>query len=662
MAFGDPENGVIHRVGTCAPKSLAESIGGSVKETLFPDDPFRQFKSQTAKRKWLLAAQYVFPILEWGPKYSLSLFRSDLISGLTIASLAIPQGISYAKLANLPPILGLYSSFVPPLIYSILGSSRDLAVGTVAVVSLLLGSMLGKEVPPVEHPALYLQLAFTVTLVSGIFQASLGIFRLGFIIDFLSHAAIVGFMSGAATVVSLQQLKGVLGLHNFTKETDIVAVLRSVLTQTHKWRWESIVLAVCFLSFLLVTRQISKKTPRLFWVSAASPLTSVIAGSLLVFLTRAERHGVDIVGDLKRGLNPLSVNQLVFKGEHLKLVLKTGIISGILTLAEGIAVGRSFALIKNYQIDGNKEMIAIGTMNIIGSCTSCYVTSGAFSRSAVNVNAGCKTAVSNIVMSLTVMTVLLFLTPLFHYTPLVILSVIIVSAMLGLIDIQAFCHLWKVDKLDFLVCMGAYLGVVFLKVETGLIIAVALSMLRVILHVTRPHTAVLGNIPNTNIFRNTEQYPEATTIPGILVLRIDAPIYFTNSSYLRERIVRWIEDEEERLRKLNAGSLQYVILDLSPVTCVDATGINMLEELKKTLESRNLQMALSNPVADVMEKLERSKFREILGEKWIFVNAAEAVEGCQSLLEAHKADKCSEASHIEMGLTTHNDKSLSQAN
>lgn len=632
----DLEMAVVHKVSLGPPKSTLNRIEGAVKETLFPDDPFRQFKNQPAKRKCLLGVQYVFPILEWAPKYSIHLLKSDIISGLTIASLAIPQGISYAKLANLPPILGLYSSFVPPLVYAMLGSSKDLAVGTVAVVSLLLTSLFSSEVSPVENPVLYLHLAFTATFLAGIFQTALGIFRLGFIIDFLSHATIIGFMAGAATVVSLQQLKGILGLHQFTKKTDIVSVMRSVWGQTRQWRWETIVMGLSFLFLLLVTRHISKKMPRLFWISAATPLTTVIVGSLMVFVTHADKHGVAIVGDLKKGLNPLSINQFVFEGRYLQTVLKAGLITAILTLTEGIAIGRTFALFKNYHIDGNKEMIAIGMMNIVGSCTSCYITTGAFSRSAVNYNAGCKSAVSNIVMATAVMIVLLFLTPLFHYTPLVALSSIIASAMIGLIDVHAFHHFWKVDKLDFLVALAAYLGVVFVDVQIGLVIAVAISMVRVILHVTRPQTAVLGNIPNTTVYRSIEQYTDATRIPGILILRIEAPIYFMNSSYLRERIIRWIEDEEERLAKVDEDKLRYIILDIAPVTSIDTTGINMLEELQKTVDRQGLQLALSNPGADVLEKLQKAKFTEFLGQNWLFLTVGEGAEVCKSLLHDQK--------------------------
>ncbi|KAG1334019.1 sulfate transporter 3.1 [Cocos nucifera] len=579
------------RVPVPPSRPFLETFRANLKETFFPDDPLRQFKHEKGSRRLILGLQYFLPILQWAPSYSFSFFKSDLVAGITIASLAIPQGISYAKLANLPPILGLYSSFVPPLVYAMMGSSRDLAVGTVAVASLLIASMLGKEVSASKNPGLYLHLAFTATFFAGVFQATLGLLRLGFIVDFLSHATIVGFMGGAATVVCLQQLKGMLGLEHFTTATDLVSVMESVFSQTHQWRWESVVLGCSFLFFLLLTRFLSKRKPKFFWVSAAAPLMSVILGSLLVYLTHAENHGVQVIGYLKKGLNPPSATSLNFSSPYMLVALKTGIVTGIIALAEGIAVGRSFAMFKNYHIDGNKEMIAIGTMNIAGSLTSCYLTTGPFSRSAVNFNAGCKTAMSNVVMAAAVMFTLLFLTPLFHYTPLVVLSSIIMAAMLGLIDYEAAIHLWQVDKVDFFVCLGAYLGVVFGSVEIGLVIAVAISILRVLLFVARPRTTVLGNIPNSMVYRRMDQYPMAQSVPGLFILHIDAPIYFANASYLRERISRWIDEEEDKLKSKGETSLQYVILDLGAVSSIDTSGISMLEEVKKSVDRRGLQWA-----------------------------------------------------------------------
>ncbi|MQM11124.1 hypothetical protein Taro_044031 [Colocasia esculenta] len=500
----------VYQVGLPPRRELVKEFTDTVKETFFADDPLRPFKDQPKRKKIVLGLQSVFPILDWGRYYNFQKLKGDVIAGLTIASLCIPQDIGYAKLANLDPQYGLYSSFVPPLVYAAMGSSRDIAIGPVAVVSLLLGTLLQNEVDPVKKKEEYTRLAFTATFFAGLTQFILGFFRLGFVIEFLSHAAIIGFMGGAAITISLQQLKGFLGIKNFTKKTDIVSVMRSVWRPIYldldqfvvcwQWNWQTILIGASFLSFLLITKYIGKKNKKLFWVPAIAPLLSVIISTFCVYITRADKKGVQIV-----------------------------------SADEAVAIGRTFAAMKDYQIDGNKEMVALGSMNIIGSLTSCYVATGSFSRSAVNYMAGCETAVSNMVMSLVVALTLKVITPLFKYTPNAILAAIIISAVIGLIDYEAALLIWKIDKLDFIACMGAFFGVVFVSVEIGLLIAVAISFAKILLQVTRPRTALLGNLPRTAIYRNVEQYPEATKVPGVLIVRVDSPIYFSNSNYVKER-------------------------------------------------------------------------------------------------------------------------------
>ncbi|VFQ78971.1 unnamed protein product [Cuscuta campestris] len=466
----------IHKVGAPPKENLFKEFKNRVKETMFADDPFRSFKDQTMSRKFVLGLQAVFPILDWGRSYSLAKFRGDLIAGLTIASLCIPQDIGYSKLANLDPQYGLYSSFVPPLIYAFMGSSRHIVIGPVAVVSLLLGTMLRSEIDPTKNASDYRRLAFTATFFAGVTQAALGILRLGFLIDLLSHAAVVGFMGGAAITIALQQLKGFLGIKKFTRKTDIVSVMKS----------------------------------------------------------------------------------------------------------EAVAIGRTFASMKEYQLDGNREMVALGVMNIVGSMTSCYVATGSFSRSAVNFMAGCNTAVSNIVMSLVVFLTLEFITPLFEYTPNAILASIIISAVIGLIDYDAAVLIWKIDKFDFIACMGAFLGVVFVSVEIGLLVAVAISFAKILLQVTRPRTAILGRVPRTNAYRNIQQYPEATKVPA--------------------------------------------------VTDIDTSGIHALEELLSSLQKRDVKLVLANSGSVVMDKLHASGFLTIIGEDKIFLTVADAVLTCSPKL------------------------------
>ncbi|KAH9690842.1 Sulfate transporter 1.3 [Citrus sinensis] len=518
----------IHKVGVPPKQNLFKEFRETLKETFFADDPLRPFKDQSRSQKFILGIQTIFPIFEWGRKYNLKKLRGDLIAGLTIASLCIPQDIGYAKLANLDPQYGLYSSFVPPLIYAFMGSSRDIAIGPVAVVSLLLGTMLQNELDPINEKAQYQRLAFTATFFAGITQVTLGFFRLGFLIDFLSHAAIVGFMGGAAVTIALQQLKGFLGIKKFTKKSDIISVMHSVVASAH--------------------------------------------------------HG------------------------------------------EAIAIGRTFAAMKDYQLDGNKEMVALGAMNVVGSMTSCYVATGSFSRSAVNYMAGCETAVSNIVMSCVVFLTLEFITPLFKYTPNAILASIIINAVISLIDIGAATLLWKIDKFDFVACMGAFFGVVFSSVEIGLLIAVSISFAKILLQVTRPRTAILGKVPRTTVYRNIQQYPEATKVPGVLIVRVDSAIYFSNSNYVKERILRWLEDEEEEVKAATyQPRIQFLIVEMSPVTDIDTSGIHALEGLHRSLEKREVQLILANPGPVVMDKLHASSFTSLIGEDNIFLTVADAV-------------------------------------
>ncbi|KAK0577135.1 hypothetical protein LWI29_028302 [Acer saccharum] len=623
----------VHKVGIPPKQNLFKEFKATVKETFFHDDPLRSFKDQTRSRKFILGIQAIFPIVGWARDYNLSKFKGDIIAGLTIASLCIPQDIGYAKLANLDPQYGLYSSFVPPLIYAFMGSSRDIAIGPVAVVSLLLGTLLQNEIDPIKNKVEYRRLAFTATFFAGITQATLGCLRLGFLIDFLSHAAIVGFMGGAAITIALQQLKGFLGIKQFTKKSDIISVMHSVFASIeHGWNWQTILIGASFLSFLLFAKFLGKKNKKFFWVPAIAPLISVILSTFFVYITRADKQGVQIVNHIEKGINPPSVNQIYFSGDYLLKGFRIGVVAGMIALTEAIAIGRTFASMKDYQLDGNKEMVALGAMNVVGSMTSCYVATGSFSRSAVNYMAGCHTAFSNIIMSGVVFLTLEFITPLFKYTPNAILAAIIISAVLGLIDIEAAVLIWKIDKFDFVACMGAFFGVVFASVEIGLLIAVSISFAKILLQVTRPRTAILGKVPRTTVYRNIQQYPEATKVPGVLIVRVDSAIYFSNSNYIKDRILRWLTDEEERLKAASLSRIQFLIVEMSPVTDIDTSGIHALEELLRSLEKRDIQLVLANPGPVVIDKLHASNFADSMGENRIFLTVADAVASCSPKL------------------------------
>lgn len=608
------------------PPGFRQEFLGSFRNIVFCRKNKKLSSSQPPLACFVSFLPSVFPILNWARDYKVSMFKNDLLSGLTLASLCIPQSIGYAALAQLKPQYGLYTSVVPPLIYSTMGTSRELAIGPVAVVSLLISAMVSKVVNPITDPISYNKLVFTVTFFTGTFQALFGLFRLGFLVDFLSQAAIVGFMAGAAIVIGLQQLKGLLGISHFTTRTDVVSVLISVAKSLQtSWYPQNFILGCSFLIFILITRFIGKRNRKLFWLPAIAPLVSVILSTLIVYLTRADEHGIKIIKHFKGGLNPSSVNQLQFNSPHLRESVKIGLVCAIIALTEAVAVGRSFATIKGYNMDGNKEMIAMGFMNIAGSMSSCYVATGSFSRTAVNFSAGCQTAVSNIVMAITVLISLQLLTGLLYYTPVAILASIILSALPGLINYSEAYNIWKVDKLDFLACAGAFFGVLFASVEIGLMVAVAISFAKIILNALRPRVEELGRLPGTDIFCEVDQYPVAHAVPGILIIRLNSGLLcFTNANPLRDRILNWVT--EENGKEATKSPISGIILDMSSVTNIDYAGILALEETNKKLLSGGIKLAIASPRWQVIHKLKVAKFVDKVGRDCIFLTVCEAVD------------------------------------
>ncbi|MCD7457517.1 putative sulfate transporter 3.5 [Datura stramonium] len=283
----------------------------------------------------------------------------------------------------------------------------------------------------------------------------------------------------------------------------------------------------------------------------------------------------------------------------------------------------------NEQIDG--------LMNIAGSFTSCYLSTGPFSKTAVNHNAGCKSQMSNIVMSLCMLLTLLFLAPLFGYTPLVALAAIIMSAMLGLMDYEKAYHLYKTDKFDFLICMVAFLGVSFISMDMGLMMSVGLSLVRALLYVARPPTCKLGSV-TTTAFRDIEQYPGSDGPPGMLILKLGSPIYFPNSNYVRERILRWVRDEQS-LANSKRNEIEYLLLDFGGVTSIDITGVETLSEIRRCLAAKSIKVILINPRLRVMEKLIVTNFIDVIGKESVFLTIEDAIENCSFSLNSTSHSK-----------------------
>ncbi|MED6181439.1 Sulfate transporter 2.1 [Stylosanthes scabra] len=606
------------------PPTLSQQLLASLTQT------YSSLTTQTLPNLLLSFLTSIFPVLHWGRYYNLAKFSKDFLAGLTIASLCIPQSIGYATLAKLDPQYGLYTSVVPPLIYAVMGTSREVAIGPVAVVSLVLSSMIQKLVDPVSDPIAYKKLVFTATLFAGIYQAAFGILRLGFFVDFVSHAAIVGFMGGAAIIIALQQLKGLFGIDHFTNNTDLISVITSLVESFHHHPWNprNLILGSSFLIFIVFTRYVGKRNKKVFWLAVISPLISVILSTLMVYVTRADKSGVNIVKHIKGGVNPSSVNEIELKNSpHLGELAKIGLVAALVALTESVAVGRSFASMKGYHLDGNKETISLGFMNIIGSFTSCYVATGSFSRTVVNYSAGCETLVSNMVMAITVFISLQCFTKLLYFTPTAILASIILSALPGLIHINQAYTIWKLDKFDFLSCCAAFFGVLFLSVEIGLLLAVGISFSRIILISIGGGTETLGRLPGTDVFCDVHQYPMALNTPGVAIIRVKSPLLcFSNANSVKQRILKRITQEEAAQgNQQHTPLIQLVIIDTSNLVSIDTSGIASLEELHESLVSSGKQLAIANPRWQVINKLKASNFVKRIGGR-VFLTVAEAID------------------------------------
>ncbi|RLN19079.1 sulfate transporter 2.1-like isoform X2 [Panicum miliaceum] len=508
------------------PPSLREKLVSMIGDVFLP--PANGGAGRPPWWTWVMTAlQFLFPVLKWGRSYSLKSFRSDIMAGLTLASLGIPQD----------------TSVVPPLVYAVMGTSKEIAFGPVAVISLLLSSMIEKIVDPAADPGTYRGVVFTVTFLAGVFQISFGLFRLGFLVEFLSHAAIVGFMAGAAIVIGMQQLKALLGLTHFTNNTDVVSVVKAVYSDLHDDPWHpgNFFIGFSFLVFILSARFVGRKYKKLSWMSSISPLLSVIFSTAAVYATRADRHNVKIIRD---------------------------------------------------------------------------VHAGSFSRTAVNFSAGATSTVSDIVMAVTVFIALELLAKLLYYTPMAVLASIILSALPGLIDVKEAHSLWKVDKLDFMTCLGAFVGVLFWSVEAGLAVAIAVSFAKIIVHSVRPQVEILGRFHDTDTFCNTKQYPMVGETPTVLTARIGTSfLCFVNANSIRERITGWVAEKREEVRS--------VVLDVSNVVDIDTAGLAAPEGMRRDLASRGVQMALASPGWRMIHKMRLGQLvAGSAGGDWILLTVA----------------------------------------
>jgi len=548
--------------------------------------------------------QKYMPILGWLPKYSGDQARKDLTAGLTVGAMLVPQGMAYAMIAGLPAIYGLYASIVPLIIYAIFGTSRQLAVGPVAMVSLLTAAGVGSIAT--EGTGQYIQLAIMAAVMVGLFQFLMGVFRLGFVVQFLSHPVISGFTSAAALIIGLSQLKHLLGV-DLERSKNIFVILWGAVSNIQNVEPITLLIGLGSILLILGLRKWNKSFP--------SALVVVVLSTLAVWGFGLQNMGVSIVREVPQGLPGFQVPQ--FSWEDVQALFPTVLAISLVGFMESIAVAKAVAnRHPEYKVDSNQELIGLGLANIVGGMFQSYPTTGGFSRTAVNEQAGAQTGLASVISALVIALTVLFLTPLFYYLPQAVLAAIIMVAVFGLIDIKEAKFLWKTRKKDFLMLLATFLGTLLLGIEEGIAIGVIISLVMVIYRSSRPHMAVLGWIPEKDIYRNIDRYPEAKTIAQTLMVRIDAALYFANVDYIKDKLQELEHTEGEQLKN--------IIIDANGINDVDSSAIHALKELIKEYEEQGVEWyfaAVKGPVRDMFEK---TGIYEHLGKDHFFDTVNEA--------------------------------------
>ncbi|XP_012072943.1 sulfate transporter 4.1, chloroplastic isoform X2 [Jatropha curcas] len=543
------------------------------------------------------------------------------MAGTTIGVMLVPQAMSYAKLAGLQPIYGLYTGFVPVFVYAIFGSSRQLATGPVALVSLLVSNVLGGIVDSSDK--LYTELAILLAFMVGVVECIMGLLRLGWLIRFISHSVISGFTTASAIVIALSQAKYFLG-YSVVRSSKIVPLIKSIISGADKFSWPPFVMGSSILAILLVMKHLGKSRKQFRFLRAAGPLTAVILGTTFVKIFHPS--SISLVGDIPQGLPSFSIPK---EFGYAKSLIPTAILITGVAILESVGIAKALAARNGYELDSNQELFGLGVANIVGSFFSAYPATGSFSRSAVSNESGTKTGLSGIITGIIMGCALLFLTPLFEYIPLCSLAAIVISAVMGLVDYDEAIFLWCVDKKDFLLWTITFTTTLFLGIEIGVLVGVGASLAFVIHESANPHIAVLGRLPGTTVYRNVKQYPEAYTYNGIVIVRIDAPIYFANISCLKDRLRDYELDIDKSTRHgPEVERVYFVILEMSPVTYIDSSAVQALKDLHQEYKSRDVQIAISNPNRDVLLTLSKAGLVELIGKEWYFVRVHDAVQVC----------------------------------
>jgi len=527
-------------------------------------------------------------------------------AGLTVGVMLIPQGMAYAMIAGLPPVYGLYAAMIPQVIYAIFGTSRQLAVGPVAMDSLLVAAAVTMiaEVGTDQYIILALLLAFMV----GSIQLLLGLFRMGFLVNFLSKPVISGFTSAAALIIGLNQLKHLLGI-NIERSNYIFKIIHEGLQQ---WSSINIITLAIGVGGIIVLRNIKK-------IHKAIPgaLVAVVLGILVVQFLNLESFGVKIVGVVPEGLPEFALPNLA--SPFLEDLIPAALTIALIAFMEAVSIAKAIQAKHKgeYEIDANQELIGLGLGNVIGSFFGSFPTTGGFSRSAVNEEAGAKTNLAAIISASLIALTLLFLTPLFYHLPKSILASIIMVAVFGLIDIKYPIFLWRTRKEDFIMLLIAFLVTLGVGIKEGIGFSVAISLIAMIYRTTKPHYAILGRFPDSKVFRNIERYDNLIIRDDILAIRYDSNLYFANTSHFIDSVKKHV--------KLKGDALRLVIIQANSISHIDSTAYLALTDLIEELIKQDIKVYFSNLIGPTRDFLERSGIDDVGEKEKTFIDVDTAI-------------------------------------
>ncbi len=523
------------------------------------------------------------PTAGWLRNYRRANLGGDLSAGLIVAVMLIPQGMAYAMLAGLPPVVGLYASTIPLIFYALFGSSRQLAVGPVALVSLL--TLTGVSTLAKPDSGEFVALAALLALMVGVIQLGLGLLRAGFVVNFLSHAVISGFTSAAAIVIGLSQLKHLLGVE-LESTHSVFVLLWDAAQKLGEVNLITLAIGLSSIALLVLFRRLAPRFP--------APLLVVALSALAVYVFGLHERGVGIVGDVPQGVPSFALP--AFGLDSVTSLLTVALTISFVGFMESIAVARSIANREKYKVDANRELVGLGLANVAGSVFSAYPVTGGFSRSAVNYQSGARTPLASVITAVLILLTLLFFTPLFYYLPNAVLAVIVMFAVYGLIDFAEPVRLFRVKKVDGWTLLITFAATLLIGIEQGILVGVGFSLALFIWRSAYPHTTEIGYLPEEDVFRNVNRYPETKTFPNTLIVRVDASLYFANAAFWEN----WLNDAA-----LDRPNLRYLILDFSAVNDVDAVALETLEDLMTSLRERNVEVhiaGMKGPVRDIVEK------------------------------------------------------------